>query len=185
MQIIKRQSDNVVIFAGDDLAIDQDGCSGPGWKFRNVDVTTLTIETVDDIPEGFVGGGWAYADGVWTSNSVGEQAVLPGERAEKIKELQAGYVATVYSNIVHAGHTWSADPDSRTLLAQVLAVGSVPEVMYWRDHSQNPIAMTYAELQALGRAILDRGLLADLNLMTKTAAVNGTTTAAEVNAIAW
>lgn len=73
MKIIKRLLDNVVIFAGDDLAIDQDGCRGTGWQFRNIDPNDLTLEEVDNIPAPFVGGGWSYADGVWTSNSVWQE----------------------------------------------------------------------------------------------------------------
>lgn len=112
-------------------------------------------------------------------------AVLGVARASKIAELKGGYVAEVYSPIDHAGNTWGADPDSRTLLAQVLAVGSVPEGMYWRDHYQTPVAMTYTDLQALGRAILDRGLMADQNLMTKTVLANAAASIEGINAITW
>lgn len=112
-------------------------------------------------------------------------AILGVARARKIVELKGGYVAEVYSPIDHDGNTWGADPDSRTLLAQVLAVGSVPEGMYWRDHYQTPVAMTYTDLQALGRAILDRGLMADQNLMTKTVLANAATSIEEIDAVNW
>ena len=87
MQIIKRQSNNVVIFAGDDLSLDQNGCRGVGWQFRNIDPSELTIETVESIPEQFVGGGWSHNDGVWTSNAIADQVILPAKRAEKIAQL--------------------------------------------------------------------------------------------------
>ncbi len=185
MKIIKRQSNNVVIFAGDDLALDQSGCRGAGWAFRAIDPNELTLETVESIPEQFVGGGWAYAAGVWTSNQIADQVILPAKRAEKIEQFTAQATAANLANIDYLGHTWRADSASQGLLAQVLAIGSVPEAMYWRDYSGTPRAMTYADLQGLGAAILARGLSADNNLMTKTAAVSAATTAAEIDAINW
>lgn len=185
MRIIKRQSDNVVIFAGEDLALDQDGCSGAGWQFRNMDPDELTLETVDSIPSQFVGGGWSYIDGVWTSNAIADQVILPAKRAEKIAQFTALATAANFAAIDYLGHAWRADSASQTLLAQVLAIGSVPEGMYWRDASDTPHAMTYADLQGLGAAILSRGLAADSNLMIKTAAVNAATTAEEIDAVIW
>lgn len=185
MKIIKRQSDNVVIFAGDDLVLDQDGCSGTGWQSRNIDPNELTLETVESIPDQFVGGGWSHNDGVWTSNAIADQIILPAKRAEKIAQFTAQATAENLANIEYLGHTWRADAASQGLLAQVLAIGSVPEGMYWRDASGAPQPMTYADLQGLGAAILARGLAADNNLMTKTAAVNAATTAEDIDAIVW
>lgn len=113
------------------------------------------------------------------------EAVLSEGRAQKIAELRAGYVYSVYSPIDYAGKTWDADSDSRTLLGQVLAIGSVPEGMYWRDASGVPQPMSYSDLQGLGAAILARGLAVDENLMTKTALVNAATTAAEIDSVIW
>lgn len=185
MKIIKRQSNNVVIFAGDDLALDQGGCRGAGWAFRAIDPNELTLETVESIPEQFVGGGWSYSDGVWTSNAIADQVILPAKRAEKMAQFTAQATAANFANIDYLGHTWRADSASQGLLAQVLAIGSVPEGMYWRDSSGVPQPVNYADLQGLGAAILARGLGADENLMTKTAAVNAATTAAEIDAIDW
>lgn len=184
MKIVKRQSNNVVLFIGNDLVLDEMGLRGAGWTFRsNIDPNELVLEEVAEIPEGFVGGGWSYSSGTWAINATGEQALLPVKRAEKIAELEAARLAVEYSDITHAGQTWKADKDARALLAQVLSVGSVPAGMYWRDSAETPHAMTYTDLQALGRAILDRGLAADLNLETKKAAVNATATAAEIESI--
>lgn len=185
IKIIKRFTDNVVLFVGNDLVLDDVGCSGAGWSFRNIDPNELVLEEAAEIPEGFTGGGWAYADGVWTINSVGEQALLPGKRAEKIAELQAARLALEYSNIDHAGQTWSADRDSRALLAQVLSPGSVNESAYWRDAAGTKHPVTYSDLQALGRAISDRGYVADANLETKVAAVVAATSVAEIDSITW
>lgn len=185
MKIIKRISNNVAIFAGNNLAIENNACRGDGWTFDKIDVTLLKVETVDSIPDGFVGGGWTYLDGVWTANEIGEQALLPEKRAEKIAELQAARVTLEYSDIDYAGQMWSADKDARALLAQVLAPGSVNENAYWRDAAGTKHTVTYTDLQALGRAISDRGYVADANLETKVAAVIAAETVAEIESITW
>ncbi|MBX9636153.1 MAG: hypothetical protein K2Q14_06990 [Gammaproteobacteria bacterium] len=82
MKIIKRLSDNVVLFAGGDLVLDQDGCRGPGWQSRNIDRASLILETVDDIPQQFIGGGWTYVDGAWESNSVGQDHIEQVRKSE-------------------------------------------------------------------------------------------------------
>ncbi|MBS0424555.1 MAG: DUF4376 domain-containing protein [Proteobacteria bacterium] len=185
MKIIKQIADNVVLFAEPDLMLDQTGCSGAGWAFRSINPSELVLEEAAEIPDGFVCGGWTYSNGTWATNDIGEQALLPAKRTAKIAELEAARLTVEYSNITHAGQTWKADKISRDLLGQVLAVGSVPSGMYWRDAAGTPRAMTYTDLQALGRAILDRGFLADQNLETKKAAVAAAATAAEIMAITW
>lgn len=186
MKIVKRSADNVVLFVGNDLVLDEQGLRGAGWTFRsNIDPNELVLDEAAEIPEGFVGGGWAYAGGVWTINTVGEQALLPAKRTEKIAELEAARLALEYSDIVHAGQTWKADKDSRALLAQVLAPGSVPAGAYWRDASGTKHTMTYSELQALGLAMSTRGYSADETLETKKAAVAAATTAAQIDSITW
>lgn len=185
MRIIKRQSDNTVVFAGEDLVLDEDGCRGDGWQFRNVDPNGLLLENADSLPERFVAGGWAYADGIWTSNQIADQVILPAVRAEKMAQFTAQATAANFANIDYMGYAFRADQASQALLAQVLSIGSVPDGMYWRDSSGVPRAMTYANLQGLGAAILARGLAADNSLMIKTAALNAATTAAEIDAITW
>lgn len=113
-------------------------------------------------------------------------AVLLAEaKTVKLAELQAAYETANYADIDHAAKTWKADKAAQQLLAAVLSPGSVPPGMYWRDITETQNAMTFADLQALARAILDRGLLLDSNLDTKKAAVEAATTAEEVNAITW
>jgi Domain of unknown function (DUF4376) len=113
-------------------------------------------------------------------------AVLLAEaKTAKLTELQTAYETANYADIDHAGKSWKADKDAQQLLAAVLSPGSVPPGMYWRDITETQNAMTFADLQALARAILDRGLLLDSNLDTKKAAVEAATTIEEVNAITW
>lgn len=185
MKIVKRISDGLVLFAGNDLSIDSDSVNGAGWTFEKIDVTLLTLEDVDALPEFFVTGGWTYQNGEWTTTATGDDYMLPQKRAKKIAELEAARLAIEYSDIVHDEKTWKADKTARELLAQVLAPGSVRENAYWRDAGNVKRTMTYADLQSLGRAISDRGYDADENLETKKAAVNAALTAEEIDAVTW
>lgn len=185
MKIIKNAANNVVLFAGNDLVLTENGCGGDGWQFRNIDPNNLTLETVVSIPAQFVGGGWSYAEGVWTSNEIADQVILPVKRAEKIAQLEAQSSAANTANIDYLGHSWRADLAGQALLAQVLSLDAVPSDMYWRDSSGVSYTMTLQELKGLGLAILIRGLGIDTNLKAKTAAVKAATTAAEIDSIAW
>lgn len=185
IKIVRRISDHVVLFAAPVLALGETTVTGDGWTCKNLDVTLFEILEVDALPEFYVSGGWTYSDGTWTPNSTGNQYMLPAKRAAKISELEAARLALEYSDITHAGQTWKADKISRDLLAQVLSPGSVRANAYWRDASGTKQTMTFADLQALGRAISDRGYTADENLETKKAAVVAAATAEEIDAITW
>ena len=106
-------------------------------------------------------------------------------KAAKIAELKDAFDAENYADIDHDNKTWRADRASQQLLSDVLAPGSVPNGMYWRDAAETQHAMTFAGLQALGRAILDRGLLLDSKFETKKASVIAAESIEAVNAIAW
>lgn len=71
MNIVKRKSDNVVIFSGDDITLDKSGCRGDGWVFNKIDPEEMMIEKVDYLPEGFFVGFWMYSDGVWSKTAEG------------------------------------------------------------------------------------------------------------------
>lgn len=106
-------------------------------------------------------------------------------KVAKIAELKAAFDAENYADIDHDNKTWRADKASQQLLSDVLAPGSVPQGMYWRDAAETQHAMTFADLQALGRAMLDRGLVLDSKFETKKAAVIAAETIEATNAITW
>ena len=72
MKVIKRKSNNVVIFNDTKLSMDAQGCYGDGWVCLNIDTSTLTLEPVDTLPNGFIAGGWSHLGSVWTSNTIGD-----------------------------------------------------------------------------------------------------------------
>jgi hypothetical protein len=57
--------------------------------------------------------------------------------------------------------------------------------MYWRDASNTPRPMAFADLQALGYAILARNLAADNNHQTKLSAIAAAATPQDIDSITW
>lgn len=109
------------------------------------------------------------------------------DEAKEIKrlELRAAYENAITSPIEHNVITWTAGKEDQSLLATVLAVGSVPPGMYWRDLTGTAHPMTFADLQALAGTILARALIADSSLQSKLQVVASVNTLAEVNQITW
>ena len=110
---------------------------------------------------------------------------LWARKDQKMAELLSAYAATVYADIEYNTKTYTADADTQALLAQVLAVGAVPPGMYWRDKTGAQNTMTYADLQGLGGVILERGLIANAKLATKTAGVTAAGSVNDIDLIVW
>ena len=105
MKIIKRTDNNLVLFAGDDLALQAGMCSGKGWLFRNPEGIALMLEEVGSLPDSFVPNGWTHDAGTWTSNAIAEAHMSEEEKAEvpilitmrqaRLALLAAGLLVTV------------------------------------------------------------------------------------------
>lgn len=185
MKIVKRASDNVVLFAGEDLALDQYGVSGNGWRYTSITTANAILETVNSLPDNFAPGEWTYAGGVWTPSASIDAIILANAKADKLVELQTSFDADVYADIVYNSITFVADEAAQLYLAKALSVGSVPAGMFWRDVNGTQQSMTFADLQGLGLEIMTRTLAAESNMDTKKAAVNAATSVSEVDAISW
>ena len=114
-----------------------------------------------------------------------EAEALEYKRQHKRVELDAMYQSTISADIDYSGKTYTATADRRALLGEVLSIGSVPENMFWLDASGTQVSMTHTDLQGLGRAMLDRGVTASINLNFKLAAVDAASTIEEIEAVTW
>ncbi len=120
-----------------------------------------------------------------TRKDTHDAAVLPDIKAQKIAELQAAYASEIYANIDYDSKTWPADELTQKTLSRVLSPGSVPAAQHWRDASETKYTVTYAYLQGLALAMLERATPAEDGLNAKVVLVNAATTEAEVNAITY
>ncbi|SEN43158.1 hypothetical protein [Nitrosomonas marina] len=77
-------------------------------------------------------------------------------RQNKRAELKSAYESTLSADIDYNSKTYSATKERRELLSEILSVGSVPEGMYLIDVNGDQNPMTYADIQAIGQALLSR-----------------------------
>lgn len=78
--IVTRNTDNVVVFQGPALILDEIGVHGIGWHSSVLHDHTGTLHTVDALPDGFVEGGWTYDGITFVVNGIGQARL--GEIAE-------------------------------------------------------------------------------------------------------
>ena len=87
MKIVKRISDNAVLFTGDDLTL-ENYVTGAGWSAKTFTPDIVALEDAE-LPDSYVGGGaWAY-DGVWT---VLEQDAVDQKRVELFNLRQSALI---------------------------------------------------------------------------------------------
>lgn len=96
MRIIKRNSDNLVLFAADDLTLGADGVRGQGWHAPSLKPGVVALSDVEPTPR-FLGGCYTHSNGQW--------AVVPGAQAQiddyfaargpTEEEVVAGFMTTV------------------------------------------------------------------------------------------
>jgi len=64
MKILIRNVDSVVIYARDDLSLDDAGVTGDGWRDPKFTTANARIEEAE-LPENWAGAVWAYEGGQW------------------------------------------------------------------------------------------------------------------------
>ena len=65
MKILIRNVDSVVIYARDDLNLDESGVIGDGWRDHNFTTANARIEEAE-LPGNWTGAVWSYAGGEWS-----------------------------------------------------------------------------------------------------------------------
>jgi hypothetical protein len=103
MQIIK-DSNNVVIYAGDGLILTTTGMTGPGFSAPTIKSTTHTLETVDSAPSDWAGGWYSY-DGEWALTDY-------GTAQKAAKEAQALLDSITFDTL--STDTWTIPADATT-----------------------------------------------------------------------
>jgi hypothetical protein len=64
MKILIRNVDSVVIYARDDLSLDDAGVTGDGWRDPHFSALNSRIEEAE-LPEHWAGAVWSYVGGAW------------------------------------------------------------------------------------------------------------------------
>jgi hypothetical protein len=128
--------------------------------------------------------GDSYAGGIFTSPALPLPTLIQSQ-TDKLIALDSNYNDAIQMDVAYMSTTFQADNDSRIILTQSLAPGSVPAGFYWLDINNVRVTMTYAQLQGLGLAMLVQGQTAFDKLRTLKNQVQAATTTAAVQAIVW
>lgn len=94
MKIIKRKKDNVVVYAGDDLAITSDGVKGDNFVDNRTTTENAVLEMVNNLPEFYQGGCFAY-DGSWLLTEYGAETLtgIPVNACRSLPEFEINFIA--------------------------------------------------------------------------------------------
>lgn len=81
MKACVRNSDNVVLFLGDDLVLDSAGLRSDRFKAPIIKASEYTLVDVTNPPADWIGGGYSYSAGIWI-----KQQLLIDKEAEEVKK---------------------------------------------------------------------------------------------------
>lgn len=115
--------------------------------------TPRPVNTTDIQPIGLHDPKW---DGVkWVENK-SITALLDIEKQAKINELNMEYDMANDLDVSYMGNTFAGKPKDRTIISEILSIGSVPTGFYFRSATNVDVPMTYAQLQGLAKVILTK-----------------------------
>lgn len=178
MKIIIRLEDNVVLYAGEDIRLDDTGAYGPvdetaldfAWHDASLNSLNAELVEVESLPDGWTGACFTYVDGVWVSTPEHQEqldAQLTAARAarwEDIKTLrdrlqdEGGYKVDVDG----AGtFKWfHSDVKSRTQQIGLVMMGASVPAVQWKTMDGSFVTMT----QALASAVFNAAAQQDMSL---------------------
>jgi len=98
-------------------------------------------------------------DGVLTVSQPTAAYVLSQAIAAKLEEINSDFFYANSLPISYLGAMFQTDSDSQALISNVITAsgGQLPTSFAWYDVSNNPVPMSFAQLQGLAQAILLRG----------------------------
>ena len=105
MKLIIRNDNDVVLYAEDILALDENGVSGDSWCDMNFTAANARLEEVEELPALWTGGVWSFADGDWNvadeeryASMLAAAAALNSPVPEQVPMLNARLA------LIEAGH---------------------------------------------------------------------------------
>ena len=128
------------------------------------------------------------------SIATGERVELPDEpttqsldglKTAQTAVIDSSYDLAITANIDYLGFTFQADYPTHDNLKSVLSCGSVPDGFAWFDINNNPVPMSYQQVQEFSKALVYRGFSAFVKKQTLKNQILAAIDAATVQAIVW
>lgn len=137
MKIIKRKSDNVVLFTGDDLNLSDKKCEGKGWTYANFEPGSLVIEEVESVPADLVPGKTVHDGDKFTLPADAEDLTIDKKMA--LKYIDDHSDSLVESVIGRRDVEYLTAETEALMFIEAKYKGEVPPyVQAWADATNNP-----------------------------------------------
>ncbi|MFZ6755751.1 DUF4376 domain-containing protein [Undibacterium sp. Ji50W] len=194
MNLIKNISDNVVICVGEFVFTDE-GAKNGVHVFPNLTRDNSVIETIQDVPDDFVGGMYTYLNGVWTVTAHGSalrSEALAIQKVAKNAQINEWRLAANLDSFTYLGKHIASDLlsllDIYGANGEILNHGVLP--VSWKggwkakDNTYVPIATTADWLKFYSAMYNQGSTNFDHSQMLK-ATLAAATTTADIDAIVW
>lgn len=119
------------------------------------------------------------------SPTLPESQQLVIAQTQQLALLAAAYAAAIQQPVAYLDTSFQAGEASQIVLTKVLVVGAVSDGFFWLDANNQPVVMTFAQLQGLAGAMLAQGQAAFAKLQQLKATVRNATAIADVLAVVW
>ena len=159
MKILKQLANSVVIFAGDDLKLTEDGTTGNGWTAPMFTTANAELEDVDGLPPGYRGSRFTRINGVWAVLPE-HQAQISADIAENLAVKQAAAWERIKAErdrrkvlgVKVGAHWFHSDADSRIQQLGLVIMGASVPAVQWKTLtlSGKPVFVTMTQALAGG-----------------------------------
>lgn len=166
MKILIRKSDNVVLYAQDDLILDTEA-HGIGWRDPHFNTGNATIVEAT-LPDNWTGAVWSYTNGVWAVADPVAYAAIAADVQARVDAAKSAIHASIKAerdrrkfNGVYASNKWMhTDTYSRTQWMGMVMMGASVPTIQWTTMDNTTIATS----QALANAVFQATATLDTTL---------------------
>jgi hypothetical protein len=186
MNILIRNSDNVVVYAEYTLTLTATELSGSNWIDNQFNTTNATVVDVLTIPQGFKGGIWSYTTGVWAVVDQGRyDELLQEAKASKLQQLKAHIASITKPRVTTSlGYDVDGGRDNKDDFFSKWETMADADVTTVRDaDNQFHPNTTKVQMQTIYRAIVANGEAILVWKWTKEQEITACTTIEQLEAI--
>ena len=192
-KIIRRNSDNVVLYAGDTLVLNGQATNGD-WADKNCNSTTHTMLDVT-LPPGFKGGQWTYIGTAWALTADGQAQInadIANIKVAKNLEINQWRATANQTFFTHTTKQIACDPLSRSDIDAVMGSISMEGVFpvgfpgAWKAMDNSIVLLpTVAAFKAMYASMTAQGSVNFGKSQTLKAQLAAATTVAQIAALVW
>ena len=106
-------------------------------------------------------------------------------RQNKLNEIEYIFIEKASKNIQYMDNTFQMNEKTQKILSTTLSAGSVPDGFAWYNIHNNPVPMTYEQLQGLSAMAVSRGAILFYQKQQYKALVREAETIEDIEEIVW